>query len=203
MLSGWTAVQTATLAAALVALIGSIFSTIYTVRAQKKRSRLESSVAAAAEQIDKCKQQLSEFYRPLQQHRASSSLLRELLPDHPWRLVQHLAEIKASNEASVVDMILAEGDKIVEILKANIVHQEVSPNSKELRRYFVYFMKHQVLLRAAWSRLEEADNDGVDLNQVRLQEIAETPFSLNLDDCISAEVDRVHIRIAKLHGLDS
>jgi hypothetical protein len=201
MLSGWTAVNTATLATAVLALIGSVFSAVYTVRAQKARSNLENSLAAAAEQIAICRQQLSDFYRPLQQHRASSALLRDLLPAHPWRMVQHLPEMRISKEASVVDMILEEGDKIVDIITKNIVHQESGPNQKGVRSCFVMFIKHQVLLREAWSQLTEAYSSGQDLSDVQLTEISDTPFPLDLDNCIRLEVEQIQARIAKFHGV--
>jgi hypothetical protein len=199
MLSGWTAAQTVVLIVAVVALLGSLFSTVYTVRAQRQRTIVESRIAAAAEEIDRCRRQLSEFYRPLQKHRASSEFLRGLLPDHPWRLVHHLPETKRTKNAAIVDMILEEGDKIVDIVKAYIVHHQYGPNHAEVRDCFLLFVRHHILLRDAWARLGEHRERDCDVNDKDLQS-SDVPFPLNLDYCIAKEVEDIQAKLAKLHG---
>ncbi len=198
MLSGWTAAQTATTMAATLALIGSTFTVIYTVRAQRKRAKLDSRVAAAAEEIEYCKRRLSEFYRPLMQHRSSSAFLRDLLPDHPWRLVHHLEETKRSDKAATVDMIIEEGDKIVEIIRNFVIHHEVGPCQPGVRACLLTFVRHHTLLRKAWHSYDVPrrfwrKSDPVDLSSYN------TPFPLDLDKNIRAEVEAVQARIRELH----
>jgi hypothetical protein len=183
----WTGPTVAALTAAAIALGVGLWSA-FTTRGIAKENR-----AAARRQLqaDLRLRQLNEFYEPLAMLRVKSKHLRESLPDKEqdgskWRLVRHIAEVKASpGRARIVEEILAINARIEELLinKAGLM-EGPAPAS------FERFMHHSGLLKLAWEHdgeLIEDNNNGV----VRPEDV---PFPTEIDADI--DVSRATVRTA-------
>lgn len=187
----WTGPAVAALAAAAVALAIGMWSGFTTRRiANENRAGARRQL-----QVDIRLRQLNEFYEPLAMLRVKSKHLRKSLPEDEedgsrWRLVRHIAEVKAdTGRASIVEEILAINAQIEQLLinKAGLM-EGAAPAS------FERFMHHSGLLKLAWKHGGELigdDHQGV----VRVEDV---PFPAEIDEDIAAARAAVRAALEEL-----
>lgn len=172
-----------------IAAIAAIIAATISVRSSRT---LQRSVDRQHE-IDFRRQQLNELYGPIHMKQSTSVSLRKLLPwtepdGSKWRLVDHISEVKNSNDPTTlnaVQEILRINDEIMNALISKSSLYVAFPPPMALSHYIA----HVKLLSLAWGQGRDQDPEN------RL------PFPDDFDRVIEEAVLQIRKRLAELGAL--
>lgn len=177
------------LAAPSIAALAAIIAATISVRA----SRLLQHNVQLEHEVEFRRRQLNELYGPIHMKQSTSVSLRKMLPGiqedgTKWRLVDHIAEVKASGNVDLincVEEILRINDEIIEALISKSALYVSFPPPVTLSRYIA----HVKLLSLAWRQGHNEDPEN------RL------PFPDDFDHVIEDAVLRIRSRLRELGAL--
>lgn len=180
----------AALVAAIAAIVAAVISAVVAWRQrghQRELMRVANRFTESQRQVDFHNRQLIEFYGPLLLLRQASRTLRGHLPDQDasgrrWRLVDHIEEIKQSEDnllRSAAEELIAINKEIEQLLLSRGALMVFFPPPES----FTDFIAHSRLLRFAW---EQGMNQSGSQRQ---------PFPDQLDDDIREGINEVNNRL--------
>ncbi|TQK44429.1 hypothetical protein FBY35_5933 [Streptomyces sp. SLBN-118] len=174
-----------TLVVAGIAAFAAISAAVLSLRSAKS----QAANAEKQRKVDFLRQQLNELYGPIYMRRRASESLRDILPHEqadgsPWRLVDHIEDVKSGAdhaEVEAVEQILEINSEIESILTSKAGLYESFPPPDILSK----FIAHVRLLRISWERGENQSKNRI-------------PFPDDLDEYLMGVIGRLRSRLEAL-----